>query len=70
MFGPWALENYQLAELRDAMRRLEYVAGLAGNLTPKPTPPDPTPRPGLRRAAPKQTPSNVVYLNSLRAKGA
>lgn len=66
-FGPWALTNHQLADLRDAVRRLEYVSAVAGQLTPAPKPPEPTPQPGVKRAVRKQSAENVVYLNSLRA---
>lgn len=68
-FGPWALDNYQLASVLDAIRHLEFtLARVNGNEWP---PPDPTPRPGVqRRGKPSLSPRGVTYLNSLRAKGA
>lgn len=67
-FGPWALVNYQLADLRDSLRRLEYVTAVAGQLEPKPKPPEPTPRPGVRLRL--ISPSVATRLNEMRAKGA
>lgn len=71
-FGPWALENYQLAQLRDEIAELRFVvARTAGSEKyPEPTP---APRPGLkkRRAAPPQGMSEaaVLYLSKLRPTG-
>jgi len=72
-FGPWALANYQLADLRDAVRRLEYVSAVVGGVEPKPKPPEPTPRPGVAAAGSrrKQSAAGVAYLRRMRiAKGA
>jgi len=69
-FGPWALVNYQLADLKDAVRRLEYVTAVAGQLEPKPKPPEPTPRPGSRAKVRALNPAAQAYLDRLRAKGA
>lgn len=67
-FGPWALGNYQLANVLDAIRHLEFVlARVNGNEW---QPPDPAPRPGAKKVTRKRTPAQVVYLNNLRAKGA
>jgi hypothetical protein len=51
-FGPWALLNYQLATLTDAVNQNTYMVMLAGGLKYEgkdPVPPQPTPRPGLKR---------------------
>ena len=69
-FGPWALTNYQLADLRDAVRRLEYVTAVAGQLEPKPKPPTPTLRPGATAKVRALNPAAAAYLDRLRAKGA
>lgn len=69
-FGPWALANYQLASLLDAVRRVEYVSAVAGQLEPKPVPPEPSPRPGVKRKVRALNPAAQAYLNGLRAKGA
>jgi hypothetical protein len=62
-FGPWALGNYQLAEVIDALRQNTYVTGIAGQLDPTPTPPKPTPRPGAQPAAVRAlTPEGLAYL--------
>lgn len=71
-FGPWALENYQLASLRDEIAELRFVvARTAGSEKyPEPTP---TPRPGLRQrlaaASPGLSEAAVLYLNKLRPTG-
>jgi hypothetical protein len=69
-FGPWALVNYQLAQLLDSVHRLEYVEAVAGGLEPKPDPPQPVPKPGRSNVRPLRTPEEVAYLAALRAKGA
>jgi hypothetical protein len=46
-FGPWALINYQLAALTDAVKAAAYYSAAAVAKTP-PAPPKPTPRPGMR----------------------
>jgi hypothetical protein len=69
-FGPWALTNYQLAQLLDSVRRLEYVQAVAGGLDPKPEPPKPVPKPGQTNVRPLRTPEEIAYLQALRAKGA
>jgi hypothetical protein len=69
-FGPWALINYQLAQLLDSVHRLEYVEAVAGGLDPKPDPPKPVPKPGPSNVRPLRTPEEVAYLQALRAKGA
>lgn len=67
-FGPWALANYQLATLTDAVRQLSYVTAIAGRIEPKPDIPKPTPRPGAnRKKVAALTPAGVAYLNNLRA---
>lgn len=67
-FGPWALDNYQMASLLDAVRHLEYtLAVVNGNEW---TPPEPSPRPGTNRPKLKQTEASISYLKGLRAKGA
>jgi len=65
-FGPWALTNYQLADLRDAVLALKYVTAVVGQVEPKPSPPEPTPRPGLDKPRRKQSDAAVVYLHRLR----
>lgn len=68
-FGPWALANYQLADLRDAVRRLEYVSAVVGGVEPTPKPPEPTPRPGVKLKDKRRLNSaQVAYLAQLRAK--
>lgn len=68
-FGPWRLDNYQLAALTDAVNHLSYLTGLIGQLQPKPEPSPPTPRPGLNRPVRRQSEAAVLYLDSLRARG-
>jgi hypothetical protein len=70
-FGPWALENYQLAQLRDEIAELRFVvARTAGSEKyPEPTP---TPRPGMRKrraVEPGLTEAAVLYLSKLRPTG-
>ena len=67
-FGPWALENYQLAQLRDEIAALRFVvAHTAGNKDyPEPAP---TPRPGANRPIRRQTAAGIAYLKKLRGKG-
>lgn len=64
-FGPWALLNYQLADLRDDVRGVQYAlaVGLDGLQAPA-TPPAPVPRPG---AEPERalTPKGLAYLKRL-----
>jgi hypothetical protein len=67
-FGPWALVNYQLAALTDAINSLRYVTAVAGRLQ-NVKPPDPTPRPGLERRVRVQSDAAVLYLDKLRARG-
>lgn len=69
-FGPWALINYQLAQLLDSVHRLEYVQAVSGGLEPKPDPPKPVPKPGPSNVRQLRTPEEVAYLQALRAKGA
>jgi hypothetical protein len=69
-FGPWALINYQMAQLLDSIHRLEYVDAVAGGLEPRPDPPKPTPRPGVSNIRRLRSPQQVAYLQALRAKGA
>lgn len=71
-FGPWALLNYQVARLTDAVARVEYVTA-AGKFD-KVKLPEPTPRPGVKRQPvaqvdPKATEARVLYLNKIRARG-
>lgn len=66
-FGPWALGNYQLAMLTDAVRGLEVtLARVNGNEWDAPTP---TPTP-LSQRRPRRPAGQVSYLNTLRAEGA
>jgi hypothetical protein len=69
-FGPWALFNYQLSQLLDALRRLEYVQAVAGGLKPDPEPPKPSPRPGLATVRVLKTAEQIAYLNAHRAPSA
>jgi hypothetical protein len=69
-FGPWALINYQIAQLLDSVHRLEYVQAVAGGLEPKPDPPKPVPKPGPSNVRQLRTPEEIAYLQALRAKGA
>jgi hypothetical protein len=66
-FGPWALVNHQLAALGDAVMRLEVTVARSNGADWKY--PDPTPRPGAARPVRKQSEANVLYLESLRARG-
>lgn len=66
-FGPWRTENYQLAALTDAVRRLEItLVRVNGNDEKYP---DPSPRPGIGRPVRRQSVANVTYLSKLRAQG-
>jgi hypothetical protein len=47
-FGPWSLENFQLAVLTDAVRQLEFVLARVNGTKDYPRP-EPTPRPGLKQ---------------------
>lgn len=67
-FGPWALENYQLAQLRDEIAHLRYVLARTAGQDKYPAP-KPTPRPGLNRPVRRQTPAGIAYLKKLRGKG-
>lgn len=67
-FGPWALANYQLAGLIDAIRRLEFVVARVNGNESYPVP-EPTPRPGMNRPVRRQSPAAVTYLDRLRAGG-
>jgi hypothetical protein len=73
-FGPWRLENYQLAAVLDAIAGLHYLTAVVGNIK-DPKAPDPTPRPGLRSNSdaverdPELTEATVHYLDKLRARG-
>lgn len=69
-FGPWSVINYQLAQVLDALHRLEYVEAVTGGIEPKPDPPKPTPRPGASNVRQLRTPEEVAYLQALRARGA
>lgn len=67
-FGPWALINYQMAALTDAVNRLCYATAVAFKFKGA-EPPSPTPRPGLERRVRVQSDAAVVYLDKLRARG-
>lgn len=67
-FGPWALINYQLATLTDAVNDNTYVVAVAGRLK-DPKAPAPVPRPGLDRPVRRQSEAAVLYLKKLRARG-
>lgn len=65
-FGPWRLDNYQLAAVVDAVAHLEVTVGRLQGQDWKY--PDPVPRPGSER--PRRQPEwAVAYLNKLRATG-
>jgi hypothetical protein len=67
-FGPWAHQDYLLAQLIDAVNRNTYVTAVAGQLK-DPKFPEPTPRPGLDRLVRRQPEAAVLYLDKLRARG-
>jgi hypothetical protein len=58
-FGPWRLDNYQLA----AVVTLGRLQGQDWKY------PEPVPRPGLERSSRRQPEWAVAYLNKLRATG-
>lgn len=66
-FGPWALENYQLAQLRDEIAELRFVVARTAGSENYPEP-QPTPRPGANRPIRRQTAAGVAYLKNLRAE--
>lgn len=67
-FGPWAHQDYLLAQLIDAVNRNTYVtAAVAGSKDAKP--PEPTARPGIERLVRHQSDAAVLYLDKLRARG-
>jgi hypothetical protein len=68
-FGPWALVNYQLAQLLDSIHHLEYATVVMAGGKP-PEPPAPVPKPGASNVRQMRTPEEIAYLESLRAKGA
>lgn len=74
-FGPWALLNYQIAVLTDAVHELTYITKVAAGLKDRhgrdPEPPQPVARPGLQAGRPQRVQSEaaVLYLDRLRAKG-
>jgi len=67
-FGPWALSNYQLAQLRDEIAELRYVVARVNGQEKYPEP-TPTPRPGMNRPIRRQTAAGVAYLKKLRGRG-
>ncbi|MGZ4621454.1 MAG: hypothetical protein ACXVGF_04805 [Blastococcus sp.] len=66
-FGPWALLNYQLAALTDAVNRVWYAEAVGKFKDVEP--PKPMPRPGLERPVRRQSEAAVLYLDRLRARG-
>lgn len=66
-FGPWSLENYQLAQLADGLNHLRYVLAKVNGQENYPEP-TPTPRPGLNRRVRRQTAAGVAYLKRLRGR--
>lgn len=68
-FGPWRLDNYQLAAVVDAVSHLETTLGRLHGQDWKY--PEPVPRPGLTSAQsrPRQSEAAVLYLSRLRATG-
>lgn len=67
-FGPWALINYQIASLTDAINALRYVTAVAGRLEGA-DPPKPVPRPGLTEPKKRMPRAAVLYIDQFRAKG-
>jgi hypothetical protein len=65
-FGPWALDNYQLARISDGLQLLVHLTSLANGGTPPPFLPAPVP--GRDRPQRKQSVAAVTYLSSLRAR--
>jgi hypothetical protein len=63
--GPWALENYQLAQLTDEIAALRYVVAKGAGMENYPEP-TPTPRPGMTRRVRRQSAAAVAYLKRLR----
>lgn len=71
-FGPWSHQDYLTAQLIDAVRENTYVAAISGRVDPKPDPPTPVPRPGLRRqraVSGELAEAQILYLNKIRARG-
>lgn len=58
MFGPWSLENYQLAGVIDSVNRLS-VALAGGDM------PEPSPRPQVKRRT-GPAPAALAYLQEIR----
>jgi hypothetical protein len=70
-FGPWALENYQLAELIDAIRQNTWMTQVMvpGRQGPPPPAPPRTPRPGAEPAAVRSlTPEGLSYLQRIHSR--
>lgn len=71
-FGPWSQADYLSAALVDAVNRNTYVTALLAGAKDFPAP-EPLPRPGLRpagsRAPTELQRAQVIYLDSIRAKG-
>ncbi len=59
MFGPWSLENYQLAAVIDSVNRLLVAFG-GGEM------PEPSPRPQVKRRRPMQHAAALAYLEEIR----
>jgi hypothetical protein len=66
-FGPWALENYQLAALRDEIAELRFVVARTAGQEKYPEP-TPTPRPGMNRPIRRQSAAGIAYLKKLRGR--
>jgi hypothetical protein len=59
VFGPWALTNYQLANLTDSVNAL--IAALGGGERP-----DPMPRPMVKRLTKSTSDEALAYLQAIR----
>jgi hypothetical protein len=66
-FGPWSLDNYQLAALIDGIEYLAYMTARAAGDKEYPKP-EPKPRPGVRKSQTRELPPEAkAYLEALRA---
>jgi hypothetical protein len=66
-FGPWGLEHYQLAALRDEIARLTFVVARVNGQEKWPEP-QPTPRPGMNRPVRRQTAAGIAALKRWRRR--